>query len=258
MPATGTLEWTVLGSLFAAGLAGSLHCIGMCGPILFAFSQAFERAGQERPRAHRFPLLGDFVWYHAGRVWTYGLLGLVAGFAGHGLRTGSPALGWQRGTSLLCAGAVVLSGVVLTGLVRAPRLEAVLGTCGLGKLRGRSWFAALVRTPGVTPRLLLGSLMGLLPCGLVYAALVLAATMPTPAHAAAGMLLFGVGTLPSLSAVLIAGRAAPRWLRLHGTRLVGAALILVGGLMLARAIAVVPGERCPACADRVSVTDLRP
>jgi len=62
--------------------------------------------------------------------------------------------------------------------------------------------------------------------------------------------LFGIGTLPSLSAVLLVGRAAPRWLRLHGTRLVGIALILIGGLMLARTIAVGPDDGCPGCAER--------
>ena len=61
------------------------------------------------------------------------------------------------------------------------------------------------------------------------------------------MLVFGLGTLPALSALLLAGRSAPAWLRLHGSRLVGVALIAVGCLMLARALVVSPEAGCPAC-----------
>jgi sulfite exporter TauE/SafE len=250
------VQSAVYGSLLLAGLAGSLHCIGMCGPILVAFSQAFADVAQ--PRVGRFPLRHDFVSYHAGRVWTYGLLGLIAGLAGQGLRGSTLLVAWQRGTSVAFAVAVVLSGLVLSGIVPAPKLDTVLGACGLGRLRGRSWFATLVRTPGVTARLLLGALMGLLPCGLVYAALVLAATLPTPAHSALGMLVFGVGTLPALSAVLLAGRTAPAWLRLHGTRIVGVALIAVGCFMLARALVVAPDAGCPACRPGAKATQPGP
>lgn len=240
----GALQGAVYGSLLVAGLAGSLHCIGMCGPILVAFSQAFGDVEDRRGR--RFPLFHDFVLYHAGRVWTYGLLGLLAGLAGHGLRGGTALVGWQRGTSLAFAVAIVLSGLALAGILPVPKLDALLAGCGLARWRGRSWFAGLVRTPGATARLLLGALMGLLPCGLVYAALVLAATLPTPAHAAAGMVVFGLGTVPSLSAVLVVGRSAPAWLRLHGARIVGLALIAMGSLMLARALLVTPETGCPA------------
>jgi len=236
-------------SLLLAGLAGSLHCIGMCGPILVAFSQVF--GASENRLQRRFGLPHDFVFYHAGRVWTYALMGVLVGLAGQGLRGSAWLAGWQRGTSLVLASGVVLSGLALVGIVPVPSLDRVLGACGLGRLHGRAWFAGLVRTPGATARLLLGALMGFLPCGLVYAALVLAATLPTPLHAGLGMLVFGLGTIPALSAVLLAGRLAPAWLRLHGTRLVGVAMIAIGCLMLARALVVSPEAGCPAC-DRDS------
>jgi len=239
----------IYGSLLLAGLAGSLHCIGMCGPILAAFSQVF--AGARPEHEARFALLGDFVFYHAGRIWTYGLLGIVVGLAGHGLRASGAMAGLQRGTSLAFAVAIILSGLVLGGIVPSPKLERVIGACGAGKLRGRSWFATLVRTPGATARLLLGALLGLLPCGLVYTALVLASTLPSPAQAALGMIVFGLGTVPSLSAVLLLGRVVPVWLRVHGTRIVGLALVVIGCLMLARALVVTPeGPGCPGCEPR--------
>ena len=80
--------------------------------------------------------------------------------------------------------------------------------------------------------------MGLLPCGLVYTVLLIAATLPTPLYSAAGMVCFGAGTLPALSAVVLAGRLAPRWLRLHGTRLAALMLVGIGLFMLARSLLI--------------------
>lgn len=219
-------------TLLAAGLAGSLHCVGMCGPILLAFSQAVT--GGARPA--RSTLRADFLAYHAGRIWTYAMLGLAAGFLGSRLRDGAAIVGWQRPVSVVLAAAVIAAGILLLGVLPAGRLEAFLTGCGMSRLRGGRWFAALAGSPGFVPRLLLGAIMGLLPCGLVYAMLAMVATLPSPAHAAIGMLVFGIGTIPSLTAVLLFGRSISGWVRRHGTRLVAATLIVAGGVMLWRAL----------------------
>jgi sulfite exporter TauE/SafE len=228
-------EWMIYGSMVMAGLAGSLHCIGMCGPILFAFSQIFEDAADRRGEP-RPSLQVDFTWYHAGRIWTYGVLGFLAGWAGHGLRATSAYLGWQRPLSVLVGLIVILSGVALLGVIPGLRFLGSSNGCGVERLRGPSWFLALLRAPGWLPRLLLGATMGLLPCGLVYAMLAVASTLPSPLHAALGMVVFGVGTLPSLSAVLLAGRILPARLRLHGTRMAAIAVIIAGCWMTARTL----------------------
>jgi len=79
----------ILGSLFLAGLAGSLHCMGMCGPIVVGFSNAFERVrltatGRtiDSPPIRRFWPTLDMTFYHVGRIWTYSMLGLAAGWLG--------------------------------------------------------------------------------------------------------------------------------------------------------------------------------
>ena len=235
-------QFTVYGSLFVAGLAGSLHCIGMCGPILLSFSQVFDDAARSRGQSTSRL---DFVWYHMGRIWTYGVLGFLAGWAGQGLRQTSDYLGWQRPVSIFIGVVVILTGVVLLGVIPGLKLDRLWSGCGVQGLRGQSWFRALLLGPGWISRGLLGATMGLLPCGLVYAMLALVATLPGPFHAALGMVIFGIGTLPSLSAVLLAGRALPARLRLHGTRIAAVALILVGCWMTARSWMVEPEAGCP-------------
>jgi sulfite exporter TauE/SafE len=228
-------QLVIYGSLLLAGLVGSLHCIGMCGPILLSFSQVFEDAGRSR-RTPRTSFAFDFTWYHAGRIWTYGVLGFVAGWAGHGLRATSEYLGWQRPLSAVLGLIVVFSGLALLGVIPGLRILGGAKGCDVNRVGGPAWLQALLRAPGRLPRLLLGATMGLLPCGLVYAMLAVAATLPTPLHAAAGMFVFGAGTLPSLSAVLLAGRMLPARLRLHGMRLAAVAVIVAGCWMTARTL----------------------
>jgi len=242
----------IYGSLLTAGLAGSLHCVGMCGPILLGFSGVVDGAA---PR--RF----GFLWYHLGRLWTYGLLGLLAGIAGHALRHGSLEFGLQRIAAVSIGIAVIVVGVLLLGLI--PRLSLALqgGGCATRRLRGWSWFESLLQSRGAIARLLLGSVMGLLPCGLVYAMLVVVAALPTPLESALGMFAFGLGTLPALSAVLLFRGLLPTWLRAHGTRIVAVTLIITGCLMTARGLMVSPSTACPLHGEpaaRVELPEAKP
>ncbi len=238
-------------SLLVAGLAGSLHCIGMCGPILLGFSQVFERSRvtvEGRATGRAWAGAADFACYHIGRIWTYAMLGLLAGFAGQGLRASGAWLGWQRPVSLGVAVAVVLCGVVLLGLIPGLRTDAWLTSCATRRFRGRAWFDALLHGRGAAPRLLLGAVMGLLPCGLVYAMLVVVAALPHPLLSAAGMVAFGLGTLPALTGVLVATRLLPAWVRAHGTKLAAVTLIITGGWMAARTLSASPQTGyCPFC-----------
>lgn len=179
-----------------AGLAGSGHCLGMCGGISAALGGAAAPGGRG---------LACVLGYNLGRVGSYTLIGAIAGLAGAGLGTGlgaaAPAL------RLLAAALMVLVGIqIVTGW----RLLAPLENAGL-----RLWqhIAPLarrcmpVRHPGMA--VMLGALWGWLPCGLVYSTLGWAALQPTVGSAALTMLFFGLGTLPSM---LATGFAA-NWIR---------------------------------------------
>jgi hypothetical protein len=138
---------------------------------------------------------------------------------------------------------VIFSGVLLSGMLPLRWGASLRTGCGLERVRNVPWFRSLLEGPGRLPRLLLGATMGLLPCGMVYAMLAVVATLPGPAHAALGMSIFGLGTLPSLSAVLIASRIIPDRLRLQGTRIVGVTLIIAGCWMTARTLIIGPGAQ---------------
>lgn len=217
----------IFAGFFVTGIVSSLHCIGMCGPILAGFSQVFVTVKGKRVGGAAV----DFAWYHVGRLWTYALLGLIAGFAGAGVRHGSAVMGWHQWSGAAIGAAVIFSGLALLGVVPGLKLDQLAHGCGSG---GPKWLQSLVAGRGAMPRLLLGAVMGFLPCGLVYAMLVLAAALPTPLHAAGAMLAFGLGTLPSLTGVLIASRAVPARLRAQGTRLAAVLVILSGSWMIAR------------------------
>jgi sulfite exporter TauE/SafE len=249
---------TAFVSLLLAGLAGSLHCVGMCGPILLGFSQVFERSRitvHGRPIGRSWAVGADFACYHAGRLWTYAMLGFAAGWVGQGLRASGAWLGWQRPVALAIAVAVILCGVALLGIVPSQRVSSLLNTCGLARLRQWHIVEALLHGRGPVPRLLLGAVMGLLPCGLVYAMLVVVAALPHPLLSAAGMIAFGIGTLPALTAVLLAARVLPEWVRRHGTRLAAVTLIVTGAWMFARTLAASPETgHCPFCVTPTTIS----
>jgi len=205
--------------LLLAGAAGSvMHCAPMCGP--FVLGQVSDRLARvpaallcERRR------LGSALLapYHAGRVITYGLLGALAGTGGAALRA-APALDWLA-AGLLMAAALLFLGHAVRRLV--PALAwLVPGTdrapAGWVRLIGRL-SARLDRTTRLGG-LALGLALGFLPCGFLYAALTAVAATAGPLSGALAMACFGLGTVPSLVAVGVAGAAAGgvfrRWLRI--------------------------------------------
>ncbi|MEO8636146.1 MAG: sulfite exporter TauE/SafE family protein [Gemmatimonadales bacterium] len=151
-----------------AGLLGSVHCIGMCG----GFAASCSRVR-----------LGLPAW-HLGRVLTYGLLGALAGAAGHLL----PGPAWVPGVlaSLLLA----WFALALAGLVPEPRLIPP----GLRQAGTRA-----VQRPSVAAQFLFGVVNGFLPCGLVYSALTIPVAVKDPLWGGLAMLAFGLGTIPALS-----------------------------------------------------------
>jgi uncharacterized protein len=174
---------------FSAGLAGSGHCLGMCGGIVTALSLSHRDSDAEGRLV--FNLL-----YHAGRICTYSTLGLLAGLTAQAgvvdqLR---PHVRWLFLAANLFVAAI---GIFTVVGVRRFGISALDGS-GWGFLKKNlSWLRA---SRSVLVALPTGLLMGFLPCGLVYGVLISAATSGSALKGGGMMLAFGCGTLPALLA----------------------------------------------------------
>jgi uncharacterized protein len=199
--------------LLSVGLVWiSFHCAGMCGPLVIGF----DVAGAARGRTVVAGALGIFV-YQLGRLSTLILLGAIAGLAGRGLtKTIEPA----GAVMALVFGVLVLASLVAKLLPKKPkplrvrtRLEARAApsepeTPLLQRLLSRLSPLQLSETLGGT--WLLGALMGLLPCMIVFWALGLAATTASVFDGALVMALLVAMTTPMLLGVTLLPRLVPK------------------------------------------------
>jgi len=182
------LEWFI--SAFLIGLGGSLHCVGMCGPLMFA--NFFEKDDRS------FSMTG-WLAYQSGRILVYGVWGLLFGWMGSSVRW----FGIQQNISI-AMGISILSVLILLKLF--PGIEKSVSKLTIFT-NVRTVFSGTIHTNTTSAKLMGGMLNGLLPCGLVYVAWAGAAAIQDPVEGSLFMVFFGMGTLPLLSAVLIFGKS---------------------------------------------------
>lgn len=207
-----------LGTALLLGLVGGLHCAGMCGPLMLAL----PIVGATRTRF----VLGRIA-YHTGRIVVYAGLGALFGSIGQTLLLA----GVQRWVSL-AVGLLLVSGVLLS-----PRLlQFAWIVRGVSRLKGT--MGEFLRHRTLPSLAVLGSLNGLLPCGLVYAACAAAAATGSILDGASYMFVFGLGTLPMMLGISLSGRLIPQPIRLRLRHLAPASMALVGGLLIIRGLAL--------------------
>jgi len=179
-----------------AGLVGSPHCIGMCGGF------AILCGGK----------VTDTALWHVGRITSYAALGALAGAFGSMV----PGPSWLA--AVISIGLMVWFSAALAGLVPEPRL-VIPGLKRLG--------SAMAGNPSYLTRYGFGVVNGLLPCGLVYAALAVPIAVGHPAWGALAMVAFGFGTVPTLSVIALGvRRIVARDIRVR--RLVAAGVLAAG------------------------------
>jgi len=229
---------TVVLAGFLLGLASSLHCVAMCGPLILLATKG--PGAQPRGWASVAPRLARAAWHHSGRIVMYGGLGLVAGSAGHLLSDA----GLRQWVSIV-AGALLTVGAMFSfGGHRATPLGSrwtgavtrLIGHAARGLRRDRAW-----------NRLALGAINGLLPCGLLYGALLAATGLGHTVAAGSFMVAFGFGSVPALAtmSITVADRG---WPRMALRRLSPIATAVVGLLLIARGLAL-PGMHAAASAS---------
>lgn len=191
-------------AMFLLGLAGTGHCLGMCGPLVVAIPGQLDHWC-----AHPA--------YHAGRLITYTLTGTcLGGISGHlshlaAVRTGQVLI-WtarlQIMISAMAALVLLLLGLHRMGFIREPRWLAAAMPQNIPIAGGVVTRAMRHRTiPAV---FLLGLMLGLLPCGLSYAAFARTLASGAMLTGTQWALAFGIGTLPGL---LVLGTGAGPFLR---------------------------------------------
>lgn len=245
--------------VFVAGILGTAHCLGMCGPLALAIGVASP--GWLSAISRQFA-------YNAGRVFTYAVLGAIAGYCGSRVINVLPAvvnipaalaiiagillvyqglrsLGWtmNRVRSLFRRTIIPSANHSNRNSVPAPSPACLAG----------GMFSSLLRQPGACGALLAGVFTGLMPCSLLYGMLALATSTGSIALGGITMVVFGLGTAPIMILAGLGGQlmslTTRRWLFAAAAW----CLLLTGGISVARgisflAIADQPAAGCPLCA----------
>lgn len=216
------MQDTLLWSAFVVGLLGSLHCIGMCGPIALAL----PAGTQSRAR-----LLSGRLLYNTGRIITYTLMGAVCGLIGKALSLA----GWQQGLSI-AAGIAILVAVLLPSTVTRHFLPSSVATTFVGRVS--NYWKRLFAQGSLPSLLAIGLLNGLLPCGFLYMALGAASVTGSPQGAALYMALFGLGTVPAVLATSLFGPLLGLGLRQRLTRWLPVGAAALGLLLVLRGLSL--------------------
>lgn len=224
-------------SALVLGLLGSLHCLGMCGPI--AFMLPLDKRSSTKK-------IFQLSLYHLGRIFSYGLMGLAFGLVGKGLQL----FGFQQKLSIVI-------GVVMILLVLVPSryiskfsiAKPVYGI--IGKVKARLGNELKKRTPDTF--LTIGVLNGFLPCGLVYMALLGAIAMGNALSGSLYMALFGLGTIPLMTtAVYFSSFFTPKT-KTKFRKLVPVFVVLVGVLFIIRGMGLGIPYLSPAAPSAVEM-----
>lgn len=214
-------------ALLLMGFLGSLHCVGMCGPLAILIHQ------QSRSR-QRYPWQG-MVLYHLGRISTYMLLGLLVGLL-------STSLWGHLQFYLALVAGLILIMASFSLLPWERQIWALPGMRWLGERIPR-YYAHFMQLPAFWAPAAGGMVNGLLPCGLVYLALSAALVTGDPWLSVSLMGMFGLGTVPALAITQLAGwkvQGKLGWVRRY---VLPVFLLLTGGFLLLRAFAVpVPAD----------------
>ena len=177
----------LLGTVFMASLAGSLHCAGMCGGFVAFYSGSEPGRRGRRYLAH--------LTYNGGRLTSYLILGALAGLLGAAVDLAGSMAGVQRFAAIAAGTLMVAWGVY--ALIQALDFPIPAVPLPGFILRISSRVSRMVRErPPVIRALLLGLFSTLLPCGWLYAFAVLAAGTGGPWSGMLVMAAFWAGTVP--------------------------------------------------------------
>jgi len=199
------------------GFAGSMHCLGMCGPIVLALP--------DKNVSLKISFYISRLFYNFGRVITYIIMGFIFGAIGQVISLA----GFQSALSIVLGVLVISSLFLPLSKTMDFFTHNLLWKKTLGKLFRKKSYSALAG---------IGFLNGFLPCGLVYTALAGASASGDLFYAGAFMFMFGIGTIPALLVLSVVGkRSKVNWQGIIKKALPAMALIL-GSLLILRGLSL--------------------
>lgn len=214
------MTWSVIITGFTLGAAGSLHCVGMCGPL----SLSLPVHHLSKPVKFLALLL-----YQLGRVITYSMIGLLFGLAGRSIYIA----GYQQWFSI-GMGVIILLLAALYFLnrkkIRIPLLNKLYQSV-------QQLIIKILKSPTrIVSFLLLGMANGLLPCGMVYIALATTFTLSSLVESTAFMSAFGLGTLPAMMLIGYAGTFINPEIRMLFRKITPILISMMGALLILRGL----------------------
>ena len=214
------MEIALIFSALALGFASGFHCIGMCGPIALSLGLTKKQAAN-----YYFQNLT----YQFGRIVTYSLLGALLGILGQGFEMA----GFQKYLTIAAGILLIIMAVFSFGgkdfASKIPFISRFLYKIklNLGKLLQKSDYKS---------RFLTGIMNGFLPCGMVYMALTASLASGGVWQGSLFMLLFGVGTLPFMFTVVLAGNLITQSFRQKVLKFIPIVMIILGSLFILRGL----------------------
>lgn len=205
---------------FAVGLFGSLHCVGMCGPIVLALPVIGE---------NQFKIMLGRVLYNLGRVVTYSLMGALFGLFGNRL----VLFGLQQNLSIIL-GAIIMLYVVTPRKLRTRISELTFYKSITNFIKTN--FFRLASRKSQSSLFTIGLLNGLLPCGFVYVGIAGAISTENALSGSLYMALFGLGTLPIMFATSVFGKIINLNLRRRLAKMIPAFALILAALFILRGL----------------------
>ena len=201
------------------GLLGSFHCIGMCGPI--AFMLPIDR---ENKTKGFFQILS----YHLGRLFTYSLIGLLFGFLGRGFYF----FGFQQQLSII-VGVLMIITILFPKILQKLSLSKKISTL---VLKIKNSLGKELKKKGNDTFFTIGFLNGFLPCGLVYMAVFGALATSNAFTGSLYMFLFGLGTIPLMTAFVYLGNFTKGNFRKNIQKAIPVLVVFIGVLFIIRGL----------------------
>jgi sulfite exporter TauE/SafE len=207
-------------SALILGLLGSLHCVGMCGPIAFMLPVN---------RSNSFKKVSQISTYHFGRLLAYSIIGLVFGLVGKSLYI----FGLQQQLSIAIGFIMIILVLIPYKTIGKYNLSRPLNRL-ISKVKSSLGQALKKKTADTF--LTIGFLNGFLPCGLVYMAVFGSIATGSLLQGSFYMILFGIGTIPLMTSAIYLGKFLNSTVKQRIQKAIPVFVVIIGVLFILRGL----------------------